>query len=473
MKKITFPIVIASLAFSMKLSAQVGINLINPASTFDVTAKNEVGTTTNVDGLLIPRVDRQRAQSMTGIPTSTMVYINSVATGTQTGIAVNMDTVGYYYYDGANWVKISPPLNIYNTNGTLTGNRTVTQGANTLAFTSNILNGFSVGGSNFSVDGANSRVGIGSNAPSVKLHVEGSEYLNAAITGAAVKNALDINIGQDGFGYGNRTDNFGINMKTASSADTGSIARINFGDTSTGTISGLGSRYLSFSVGKPLNELMYLTNVNGGTVGIATLTPQKTLHVNGSLQVVNELNVGGTASAAGSAGTTGQVLTSNGASNAPSWKALSTVSGTISSANYVQGTTALTVNQGTVADVPGVTITLTVPAGMTQTLLFTILGYAPSLGSTDSQGAFYLLQDGIKISSAYTSMVSGTALVRLPTPVTFLKAVTLPAGIYTFKVQYSAWAGNQTVNYIPSTYSGYNGDVEAMLTKMQVLVYNN
>ncbi|KPH14210.1 hypothetical protein [Chryseobacterium sp. ERMR1:04] len=55
-------------------------------------------------------------------------------------------------------------------------------------------------------------------------------------------------------------------------------------------------------------------------VGISTTTPQKTLHVNGSLQVVNELNVGGNATTAGSAGTAGQLLASNGPGAAPSWQ---------------------------------------------------------------------------------------------------------------------------------------------------------
>lgn len=473
MKKITLSIVIALSLFSLKTKAQVGIGNPNGAATLDITAKNATGLSSNVDGLLIPRVDRARAQSMTTIPTSTMVYINNVITGTQTGIATNIDAVGYYYYDGTNWVKISPVFNLYDINGTLTGNRIVTQGANTLAFTSNILNGFSIGGSNFSVDGLNSRIGIGSNAPTKKLHVEGSQYLNAAVTGVATKDAVDINIGQDGFLYGNRIDNFGINMRTASSADPGSIARINFGDTSTGTISGIGTRYLSFSVGKPLTELMYLTNVNGGTVGVGTSTPQKTLHVNGALQVVNELNVGGTALTAGSAGTAGQVLASNGAGVAPAWKTLSTVSGTIASANYVQGTTALTVLSTTTADVPGVTITLVVPGGMTQTFLFTILGFAvqPNAGAT--QGTFNLLQNGVKISSAYTSSSDGSGLAKLPHSTTFLKSVVLSPGTYIFKVQYSAWSGDQMVNYNPINYAGYNGDTEAMLTKMQVLVYNN
>lgn len=55
-------------------------------------------------------------------------------------------------------------------------------------------------------------------------------------------------------------------------------------------------------------------------VGINTPTPQKQLHVNGSLQVTNEISLGGNASTAGTAGTAGQYLTSNGPGNAPTWQ---------------------------------------------------------------------------------------------------------------------------------------------------------
>ncbi|MGH1516827.1 hypothetical protein [Chryseobacterium sp. JK1] len=60
-------------------------------------------------------------------------------------------------------------------------------------------------------------------------------------------------------------------------------------------------------------------------VGINTPTPQKTLHVNGSLQLTNELNVGGDASTTGNAGTVGQVLKSNGPGLAPTWQTLTGV----------------------------------------------------------------------------------------------------------------------------------------------------
>ncbi|UZT99415.1 hypothetical protein ODZ84_07590 [Chryseobacterium fluminis] len=312
------------LFFPLMYYAQVGVNTAAPAASLDITAKNPTGAATNVDGLLIPRVDHQRAQSMTGVPVSTLIYVNSIATGTQSGSAVNVDTVGYYYYNGTAWTKLNPAVtpassfNIYNTDGSLSSNRVVTQGGNTLSFTGTAANAFSVDGTTLSVDAANDRVGIGSIAPTRKLHVEGSQFLNAAATASATKEALDINVGHDGIGYGNRADNYGISMRTASSAAGGLISRINFGDTS--TVNADGTRYLSFSVGQTPNELMYLTDANSGRVGIGTLTPQKTLHVNGSLQFTNELNVGGTATTAGSAGTAGQVLKSNGPGVAPSWQ---------------------------------------------------------------------------------------------------------------------------------------------------------
>ncbi|MEI3790051.1 MULTISPECIES: hypothetical protein [unclassified Chryseobacterium] len=131
-KNVLFGIVI----FPLFYSAQVGINTSTPAATLDVTAKNATGTTTSVDGLLIPRVDRQRAQSMASVPTSTLIYVNSIATGTQTGTAANINAVGYYSFDGSVWVKINTgnDVNIYNSDGTLAGNRTVEMGTNFLRF---------------------------------------------------------------------------------------------------------------------------------------------------------------------------------------------------------------------------------------------------------------------------------------------------------------------------------------------------
>lgn len=153
------------------VNAQIGINTSTPQASLDITSKNSTGSSTGIDGLLLPRLDRQRAQSMTSVPISTLIYINNTSTGSQTGTAVNIDMVGYYYYSGTAWVKLNPVNNIYNIDGTLTGNRVVTQGLNTLAFTGSSANAFSVAGSVFSVDAANSRVGIGTTTPQKVLHV--------------------------------------------------------------------------------------------------------------------------------------------------------------------------------------------------------------------------------------------------------------------------------------------------------------
>ncbi|MBL1219952.1 hypothetical protein JET18_03830 [Chryseobacterium sp. L7] len=122
------------------VAAQTGINNNTPASTLDITAKNPTGTTTNVDGLLIPRLDRERAQNMTSVPVSTMIYVNSIASGTLAGTAINIDAVGYYYFNGTAWVKIDPAVNIYIANGTLAGPRTVTTNGNPINFVNGTSN---------------------------------------------------------------------------------------------------------------------------------------------------------------------------------------------------------------------------------------------------------------------------------------------------------------------------------------------
>lgn len=167
-------IIISTLLLSGFAFSQVGVHTPDPKATFDITAKNATGTSAAPEGILIPRVDRQRAQFMIGVRASTLIYINSVDTGSQTGTAINIDAPGYYYFDGTVWVKFtknngSNATNIYNANGLLTGNRTVSQGANRLAFTGNTVNAFSVAGNTFSIDAENKRVGIGTSNPKAEL----------------------------------------------------------------------------------------------------------------------------------------------------------------------------------------------------------------------------------------------------------------------------------------------------------------
>ena len=213
--------------FSLVAKSQVGINTATPTATLDVTAKNSTGTGSAPEGLLIPRVDRQKAQSMTGVPISTLIYVNSIATGTAAGTAVNIDTAGYYYYNGTVWTKLNNPVNIYNADGNLNGNRTVTQGANTLAFTGTQTNAFSVDGNTLSVDAANDRVGVGTTTPDTKLTIStpdnsfGLNHTNGTIN-------LKTYIG-GGAGYLGTTTSNNLNLMTNNSVKMTIIPAGNIG----------------------------------------------------------------------------------------------------------------------------------------------------------------------------------------------------------------------------------------------------
>lgn len=264
--------------------AQVGINNTSPTSTLDVTAKNATGSTTNVDGLLVPRVDRQRAQSMTGIPTSTLIYVNSIATGTQTGTAVNIDAIGHYFYDGAAWIKM--PWNIYNSDGKLTGNRTVMQNANTLTFTGTAVNAFSVDGSTLSVDATNHRIGVGTAAPQTNFHVSAPSQNSARYSLFDAPNGTGGNTiialrNTSALASGNLSLlGFANNGPTAGGANWG-IGTVRIGNNIT---NGSQEDFIFLSTGNA-NAGAYIERVrikSAGNVGIGTNAPTSLLSVNGS-----------------------------------------------------------------------------------------------------------------------------------------------------------------------------------------------
>jgi len=99
--------------------------------------------------------------------------------------------------NGVTGTAVTVP-NLYTANGTLTGARTVTGGTNALAFTTGIINGFSVAGSTLSVDGANNRIGVGTTLPNSTLQVTGSvagsvAEVSASTTLDATYHFVDVN----------------------------------------------------------------------------------------------------------------------------------------------------------------------------------------------------------------------------------------------------------------------------------------
>ncbi|HIO72124.1 MAG TPA: hypothetical protein EYN38_03360, partial [Flavobacteriales bacterium] len=139
-------------------SQSVGLNNPTPdaSSILDLTATDR--------GLLVPRMTTtQRTTSIASPATGLLVY--------------DTDLEAFYFHDGTDWKAVGSASadgnGIYDGSGSLVGATVVTQGANTLEFTSTVTDGFSVDGQTFSVDASNNRVGIGTNSPATTLDVNG------------------------------------------------------------------------------------------------------------------------------------------------------------------------------------------------------------------------------------------------------------------------------------------------------------
>ncbi|WP_312172971.1 hypothetical protein [Chryseobacterium sp.] len=231
-------IALAVSLFSLTIFAQVGINNNTPKATLDITAQTINGS--KPEGLLPPRLTGDQIQAgdaqYTAAQAGIIIYATAAATAPSTKTA-NITAPGYYFYDGTAWQKLtsgaavadatttakgivqlagdlsgtaaSPVIaanavtsakivdgtvantdlatgtgGIYKSSGSLSGNTTVTQGANTLAFTSTATNGFSVDGTTLSVDAANDRVGVGTTSPTTTLDVNGNVRIGTAVSSA-------------------------------------------------------------------------------------------------------------------------------------------------------------------------------------------------------------------------------------------------------------------------------------------------
>lgn len=180
-------ITLSMMFFAGNANAQqgrVGINTSTPKTTLDIAAK--LGST-DADGLQAPRLTRAeltaKGNSVYGTDQAgTIIYVSDITGGDVASQRVNITAAGYYFFDGNLWQKVGAGSDLYKDNGTLTSNRTVSQGTNTMAFTSSATSGtshFTVDNSTFNVDAVNDRVGIGTNSPSTKLDINNGNNAGA------------------------------------------------------------------------------------------------------------------------------------------------------------------------------------------------------------------------------------------------------------------------------------------------------
>lgn len=98
---------IGMLSITQAQQGRVGINTSNPQATIDMRIADANLASNSKEGLLIPRVGRLRADNMgPSVDQGTMVYINSLD-GTASGRVSNVTKVGFYHFDGNEWIGLN------------------------------------------------------------------------------------------------------------------------------------------------------------------------------------------------------------------------------------------------------------------------------------------------------------------------------------------------------------------------------
>lgn len=110
MKKIFFLTIcfVPTLFFS-----QVGINTVSPTTTLEVAAAPT--DLSKKDGITVPRLTRQELTNKgntlyTASERGTMIYITDISGGDMASQRININAVGYYYFDGSIWQKMAPDI---------------------------------------------------------------------------------------------------------------------------------------------------------------------------------------------------------------------------------------------------------------------------------------------------------------------------------------------------------------------------
>jgi len=283
-------------AYFFAQTGNVGINTATPGTTLDVNGaitNRETGISIAGNSAAIPANISQ--VQLIGTATATVAITAPAApnagqrlviyNNTTGGFGATLNTVTIpngkaleFVYSNSGWRSTdggtigAAPINIYTSNGTLTSNRTITQGGNTLTFTGTQPNAFSVAGSTFSVDASNNRVGIGTTTPTSRLHL--SNGSPSAITTSFLTPGMLITGTSTGAGYPGP----GIYFESLSNPTGERVLKLNMANN--GTNGFLNFQAVSDNGALPIANVMALLST--GSVGIGTVSPTSTLSVSGT-----------------------------------------------------------------------------------------------------------------------------------------------------------------------------------------------
>ncbi|MBV7441193.1 hypothetical protein KRX57_07150 [Weeksellaceae bacterium TAE3-ERU29] len=98
------------LGLGAMVSAQVGINELEPKATLDINVKQENKGNEHLEGLLIPRVTKEKAFKMTqnatkALQESTLIYVNDFTYTSSDTEVEDITEKGFYFWNGTKWVK--------------------------------------------------------------------------------------------------------------------------------------------------------------------------------------------------------------------------------------------------------------------------------------------------------------------------------------------------------------------------------
>jgi hypothetical protein len=140
---------------------QVGINNPDPKATLDITATNT--NTTTAEGIIAPRLTGDQVKSKDAQygadQIGTLIYASAAVTSAPNGKTRNIDSAGYYFFDGSLWLKVASPGDDSNL-----ATKNLTQDAETRTYDMN----------NQDLNFTNGSFGINIVNPTATLDVEGS-----------------------------------------------------------------------------------------------------------------------------------------------------------------------------------------------------------------------------------------------------------------------------------------------------------